>query len=81
MAVSRRVSKRAVDRNRIKRLVRESFRQQRARLPVQDILVIALPEAAKANAESLRTELAKHWQRLSDHGTPSRNHPQQQRSR
>jgi ribonuclease P protein component len=38
MAVSRKVSKRAVERNRIKRVIRESFRAERETLPTFDIL-------------------------------------------
>lgn len=71
MAVSRRTSKRAVVRNRIKRVVRESFRHARAELPLLDLLVIALPPAATASPADLRTELATHWRRLQQlHGAP-----------
>lgn len=64
MAVSRRVSKRAVERNRIKRQVRESFRRMRARLPALDLLVIARSEAAAADNAILRAELDRLWPRL-----------------
>ncbi len=64
MAVSRRVSKRAVDRNRIKRQLRESFRQVRAKLPPLDLLVIARSEAAAADNATLRAELDRLWPRL-----------------
>ena len=63
-AVSRRVSKRAVDRNRIKRVVRESYRTVRADLPAYDILLIARSSAVgQANAD-LRADLARLWQKL-----------------
>lgn len=39
MAVPKRVVKRATDRSRIKRLIRESFRHNRSRLPSVDIVV------------------------------------------
>ncbi len=71
MAVGRKTSKRAVVRNRIKRTVRESFRQERARLPARDILVIALPPAATADGASLRAALAQHWQALRALAGPS----------
>jgi ribonuclease P protein component len=45
LAVSRKVSRRAVERNRIKRLVREAFRR-RHDLPALDIVVMARPGAA-----------------------------------
>lgn len=64
MAVSRKVSKRAVDRNRIKRVVRESFRQRRATLPLLDMLVIARSAAAAADNATLRAELERLWSRL-----------------
>ena len=64
LAVSRRVSKRAVRRNRIKRIARDSFRRQRANLPACDILLIARSEAnLRSNAE-LRAELERLWQRV-----------------
>jgi ribonuclease P protein component len=46
LAVSRKVSKSAVQRNRIKRLVRESFRKHSKDLPAVDIVVMARPGAA-----------------------------------
>jgi ribonuclease P protein component len=64
LAVSRRVSKRAVRRNRIKRIARDSFRRQRDNLPACDILLIARSEAdLRSNAE-LRAELERLWQRV-----------------
>ena len=64
MAVSRRVSKRAVERNRIKRQLRESFRRTRAKLPPLDLLVIARSEAAAVDNATLRAELDRLWPRL-----------------
>lgn len=39
MAVPKRVMKRSTDRSRIKRLIRESFRHNRSRMPSVDIVV------------------------------------------
>lgn len=64
MAVSRRVSKRAVVRNRIRRTVRESFRISRARLPRCDVLLVARAEAALQSPADLRTDLDLIWGRL-----------------
>jgi len=64
LAVSRKVSKRAVARNRIKRIVRESFRLHRAGLPALDVLVIARPIAADAENAALRAELDVAWRKL-----------------
>lgn len=62
LAVSRKTDKRAVMRNRLKRLIRESFRHHR--LPVLDIVVITQPSAAKATNDELRSSLKRHWRRL-----------------
>ena len=64
MAVSRKVSKKAVVRNRIRRQIRESFRLQRAHLPNLDVLVIARASAATQSNPVLRAELDALWQRL-----------------
>ncbi len=64
LAVSRKVSKRAVQRNRIKRIVRESFREQRNELPPLDVLVIARTSAAAANRPALHADLRCAWQKL-----------------
>lgn len=64
LAVSRRVSKRAVRRNRIKRIARDSFRRQRAGLPACDILLIARSEADQRSNAELRAELERLWQRV-----------------
>jgi ribonuclease P protein component len=64
IAVSKRVSKRAVERNRIKRAVRESFRRARAQLPPVDLLVIANEAAATCSGAQLMAELGQLWTRL-----------------
>ena len=64
LAVSRRVSKRAVVRNRIKRQVRESFRQLRCELPAFDVMVVARSSAATQENAALRADLDRLWQRL-----------------
>lgn len=64
LAVSKRVAKRAVARNRLKRLAREVFRQQRA-LPSLDFVVIAKPPAARALSQDLRASLQAHLKQLS----------------
>lgn len=64
-AVSRRVSKRAVDRNRIKRIVRESYRHRRESLDAFDIVLIARPSATAQANPALRADLERLWQKLS----------------
>ena len=64
LAISKRVSKRAVERNRIKRLVRESFRRMRHRLPAVDLMVMAREQAAGATGAELLAELDQLWRKL-----------------
>ena len=66
MAVSRRVSKLAVVRNRIRRQIRESFRLHRPQLPPCDVLVIARASAAQSSNAVLRDELARLWRKLAE---------------
>jgi ribonuclease P protein component len=64
LAVSRRVSKLAVERNRLKRLVRDSFRRRRAVFEPVDILVIARSSAVAASGTELLADLEALWRRL-----------------
>ena len=64
LAISKRVSKRAVERNRIKRLVRESFRRARRGLPPIDLVVMAREAAAGLPGTELLVELDTLWRRL-----------------
>jgi ribonuclease P protein component len=64
LAISKRVSKRAVERNRIKRLLRESFRRVRAQLPPIDLMVMAREQAAGLSGPELLAEIDGLWNRL-----------------
>lgn len=64
LTVSKRAAKRAVDRNRLKRLARESFRHRSASLPAWDFVVLARRGAAEADNVLLRESLNKHFDRL-----------------
>ncbi len=64
LIVGRRVSSKATVRNRIKRCVRESFRQEQARLGGCDIVVAARPAATRAEAAMLRAALTGHWDKI-----------------
>lgn len=64
LAIGRRVSPRAVDRNRIKRIARESFRHHQHQLPPVDIVLMARPSARHGSRETLYASLAGLWQRV-----------------
>jgi ribonuclease P protein component len=62
--VGKRVAKLAVTRNRIKRVVRESFRANQAQLQGFDIVVIARQQCGSLDKVQLREGIDKLWQRL-----------------
>jgi ribonuclease P protein component len=62
LTVSRRVAKRAVDRNKLKRLARESFRHRA--LPPWDFVVLARAGADRAPRTELRASLDRHFDQL-----------------
>ncbi len=63
VTVTRRVARRAVDRNRLKRLVREAFRTIRPQEgPGVDLVVIALPAAVGATLAAVREDLGRALQ-------------------
>ncbi len=63
LAIAKRVARRAVDRNRIKRLVRESIRQE-STLPIVDLVVMTRPAAVQARNSDLFQSLEHHWKRI-----------------
>jgi len=65
LAISKKHCRRATERNRIKRIIRESFRQQQVLLSGLDVVVINQPGAAAASQQDLTDSLDKHWQRCS----------------
>ena len=74
VAISRKVSKRAVVRNRIRRTIRESFRLHRAELPTVDVLLIARSLSAQQTNPLLRADLELIWRKLATlHATPALN--------
>jgi ribonuclease P protein component len=66
LVVARKNLKRAVDRNRVKRMVRESFRRQRASLPARDIVVMVRSAAGAKPRAALRDILDRHWKKMAD---------------
>jgi len=63
LAVGRRVGN-AVRRNRLKRLIRESFRQSQEHFGPRDIVVVARSSAENAPLEALRRDLERCWERI-----------------
>jgi ribonuclease P protein component len=73
ITVSRKVAKQATRRNRIKRWIRESFRQldlESASRPL-DVVVIARARAAQASQQQIAEQLMAFWQRVAPCLTPT----------
>ncbi|MBI3562830.1 MAG: ribonuclease P protein component [Gammaproteobacteria bacterium] len=64
LVIGKKYLRRAVDRNRLKRQIRESFRGQQTRLKGLDIVVVLRADlAAKTNAQ-LRQQLQQGWEQV-----------------
>lgn len=63
ITVSRKTMPRSVDRNRFKRIARESFRAASG-LPCCDVVIMAALPARKADRRRLAAELLDYWRRL-----------------
>ena len=64
LAVSKKNAKLAVERNRIKRLIRESFRAHKDELYGLDIVVMNRRLTAHQDNRTLALSLSRHWQKM-----------------
>jgi ribonuclease P protein component len=64
LAVAVKVAGSAVARNRLRRIIRESFRLHQRELPAADLVVSARPPARRAAASALRESLAALWKKV-----------------
>jgi ribonuclease P protein component len=65
VTLSKKRAKRAVDRNRIKRKIRESFRLKQHKIPAFDIIVIGKNGVVNLSQEELQQRLDYLWRTLS----------------
>lgn len=63
MVVGKRQARRAVDRNRIRRQIRESFRVRRIAQPL-DVVILARPGAGACSNAMLAASMNRLWTRL-----------------
>jgi ribonuclease P protein component len=63
LAISKKHCSRATGRNRLKRLVRESFRHHARELEGIDVVVLGQPGVSRADNKAIFESLARHWQK------------------
>ena len=63
----------AVQRNRLKRLVRESFRLHQHKLEPLDIVVLSRPGISELDNQTVTKQLEKLWQRLNKRAIESKS--------
>ncbi len=64
LAVAKKNARRAVDRNRIKRVVRESFRQNHSYLGSRDYVILIRKDTSLRSNQELSISLSWHWQKI-----------------
>lgn len=66
LAVAVRAAGGAVARNRLRRIIRESFRLNQRALPALDLVVSVRPKARAVAARTLHESLAALWRKVAD---------------
>ena len=64
LTIAKKKVKKAHARNRLKRLIRETFRRRQHQLVNIDIVVMAKPQADQLSNDELQQQLHKLWKRL-----------------
>jgi ribonuclease P protein component len=64
LAIAKKNIRKAVDRNILKRAIRESFRMHQQQLGNLDIVVLAKKDALHVPLVQLRASLQKHWLKI-----------------
>lgn len=64
LAIAKKQARRAVDRSRLKRIARETFRRHRAQLPDVDLVILARAAALGVGNPRLITSLERHFIRI-----------------
>ena len=61
LAISKKCAKRATDRNRIKRIFRESFRLHQHKLPCVDIIAMCKPSVLSLDKKEMHKQIETQW--------------------
>lgn len=64
LVIAKKNVSRAVDRNRVKRILRESFRLNQGLLPAVDIVILARSGVGSLDKDAIRIKIDKLWQDL-----------------